>query len=682
MNPSTAHPNSRGYRPDIDGLRAISVLAVLAFHAGFTFLPGGFIGVDVFFVISGFLITGLLLAEHKSSGGIDLPSFWARRVRRLAPALLLVLLAVMVASMLLLERISGEVGAVARATLATLAINANHFFLTESGDYFGAAAETNPLLHMWSLSGEEQFYVVWPVLLTFLMKLAMPRRVWLIVVALVSSLALSCYWGVTAPPKGFFLMPSRAWELLAGALLAIGTRSDKWRTSSAAALTLTFSGVVLIIASAALLNGAQQFPGPMAALPVAGAMLIIGGGAAMPANLVTTMLGTSVMVYIGKLSYPLYLWHWPVLVIFRSRRLYEASPFMDAVALTVAGVLAVLTYEFVERSVWARFKGFSTRRVIAYGVTGTATLVAMAILVGAWARFGWGYSEREILLDNSRKDVPSLNCLFSDRYPDAAAFEQCYPLTGKATILLWGDSHANHWQPALSSAASVLDWNLAVLTMRGCRPLPGPVGTTGCIDFNDRVMRNLREWKRDRHLSAIVLAARWPEGTGTLVPSIADRALELPGKFFDTRASSQQEALAYFEAELRSVLRLSHELDLRVLLLLSSPVQRFSAAHCLAIKLQDGCFVSTQDLLAYSFPAERVMRKVVSDFPNVSVVDPKRFMCRGDRCPVILDDMIAYTDDDHISASYAKAAAVQFKSAMGWLGSREETAAVDTASLR
>lgn len=157
----------KGYRPDIDGLRAVSIVSVLAFHAGLSFLPGGFVGVDVFFVISGYLISKLLIDEFDETNKISLLGFWARRVRRLAPALLLVVSVVLVTSTFLLERISGEIGGLARAAMATLLINANHFFLRESGDYFGASAETNPFLHMWSLSVEEQFYLIWPLVLIF-----------------------------------------------------------------------------------------------------------------------------------------------------------------------------------------------------------------------------------------------------------------------------------------------------------------------------------------------------------------------------------------------------------------------------------------------------------------------------------------------------------------------------------
>jgi peptidoglycan/LPS O-acetylase OafA/YrhL len=322
------------YRADIDGLRAVSVVAVMAFHSGLPFCRGGFVGVDVFFVISGYLITGLLLAEHERHGRISLAGFWARRVRRLAPALLFVLAATLLLSALFLERISGEVGAVVRAALATLALNANHYFLTQSGDYFGAAAETNPLLHMWSLSGEEQFYLFWPLMLVLLLKARPAARVAWLAIFFVASLAVSTYWGAVAAPRGFYLMPSRAWELLAGAFVAFALRGHRVaNVPGALAPAFGIAGLVLVVASAAALPGGSGFPGPLAAFPVAGAVLLIAAGALQGGNPASRLLGMRGMVYLGKISYPLYLWHWPLLVIARSRRLYEPSLALDLAAL-------------------------------------------------------------------------------------------------------------------------------------------------------------------------------------------------------------------------------------------------------------------------------------------------------------------------------------------------------------
>lgn len=206
------------YRPDIDGLRALAVSAVVAFHVGLPGFGGGFAGVDVFFVISGFLITGILLEEHVATGRIDLPAFWRRRARRLAPAFLVVVVLVLAAAPFTLQRISGETGALAKAAIASILLNANHFFLSSAGEYFGAAAETNPLLHIWSLSVEEQFYLAWPLVLTLLWRpRSKMRRTtgMLMAVVVVSSFLGACWLTMADSKQAFYLMPTRAWELVA-----------------------------------------------------------------------------------------------------------------------------------------------------------------------------------------------------------------------------------------------------------------------------------------------------------------------------------------------------------------------------------------------------------------------------------------------------------------------------------
>ena len=280
-----------GYRPDIDGLRAISVVMVLAFHAKLPFVPGGFVGVDVFFVMSGYLISKLLLDEFNSNGRISVLGFWARRVRRLAPALLLVIVAVLASSVFIQERISGEVGGLAKGALATMLINANHFFLNESGDYFGASAEANPLLHMWSLSVEEQFYLAWPLVLFHSLKhLGVNRTRYVTLLILCASFGISCYWTFTDSSKAFYLMPSRAWELMAGALLAFSSAKGRMQLGRTTVQAMGWGGLIVIVISVMFLSGQKAFPGPAAVLPVCGALLLLAAGASATVTSVSGFL--------------------------------------------------------------------------------------------------------------------------------------------------------------------------------------------------------------------------------------------------------------------------------------------------------------------------------------------------------------------------------------------------------
>lgn len=339
------------YRPDIDGLRAISIVSVLAFHAGFPFISGGFIGVDVFFVISGYLISKLLIEEFNEKQSINLLNFLARRVRRLAPALLLVVVTVLVFSAFLLERISGEVGALARAAVATLFVNANHFFLYENGDYFGALAETNPLLHMWSLAVEEQFYFVWPlVLILGLKRWGFSGVRYITIFIFILSLIYCCYLTFANVSAAFYLMPSRSWELMSGALLAFAFIKNNVKIKQQTANWMAVSGLTIVAVSVTFLSEQWAFPGPSAALPVTGALLLLAANNRKKGTCTSSFLASQALVYIGKISYPLYLWHWPVLVLMRSHRLYKESIWLDLLGLIISFILAALTFELVEKN--------------------------------------------------------------------------------------------------------------------------------------------------------------------------------------------------------------------------------------------------------------------------------------------------------------------------------------------
>jgi peptidoglycan/LPS O-acetylase OafA/YrhL len=656
-----------GYRADIDGLRAISILSVLAFHARLPLVSSGFVGVDVFFVISGYLISSILIREFGIYQSMNVLAFWARRVRRLAPALLFVVFVVIVSSFFLLERISGEVGALAKAAISTLLLSANHFFLAESGDYFSASAETNPLLHMWSLSVEEQFYFVWPVLLLFcLRRWRLDGARYLALVMLTGSFALCCYLTFANASAAFYLMPSRSWELMSGALLACVFAKAVLEIKQRAADCLSLAGLIILVASVGFPSVKEWFPGPAAALPVFGTILLLATGIGRE-TCVSRTLAFPPLVYVGKISYPLYLWHWPVLVVFRSRRLYQESIYLDCLALIVSVIFAIVTFELVEKRSWRSLGKITSKKVVSLGLTGSAVVLFVAVLVGIWARQGWGYSAEELRLNSARNDLPKLDCMFPSGIPNQTQLDSCYANVRKRTVLLWGDSHANHWRPAVSAAATSRDLNAATLTMNGCRPLSGPGGSDECVKFNQFVVANLSKWRRERGLIGLVLSARWPEGTGTLSPSVSERANWSSGAFFDKRAHSQYEALNLFEQELRAVLEITESNGLKTLLVLPSPVQKFGAAHCLATLTASECNITEAELDLYLKPAETVLRRVAGEFSSVRLVEPRKFVCKDGVCPVTIDGTIVYTDDDHLSKSFSSGAGREFEDGLAWI---------------
>lgn len=353
------------YRPGIDGMRAIAVLGVVLYHAGFG-PPAGFVGVDVFFVISGFLITSLLEAELTATGRIDLAAFYARRVRRLFPALGIVLAVTVAASVIVLSY--GELTSALQSAAASIVFGANVFFQYTTGDYFGPNVNHLPLLHLWSLGVEEQYYLLWPVALLLARWLPLGGRRAVFVVFALASIGFSEWSLYHGSQAAFYAMPSRWWELSLGALVAwapaFGHRAGRWES---------WTGTLVVIAAMAMPT--KHFPG-IGALPATlGAALLlhasnVDGGA-------WRVLSSRTMVLIGKVSYPFYLWHWPLLAVAAVAIPGEIPAPTRALLVLAAFLLAAATWRWLERPVHL-VPMVLPRRLV--GAT-LVTCVALALLV-------------------------------------------------------------------------------------------------------------------------------------------------------------------------------------------------------------------------------------------------------------------------------------------------------------
>lgn len=408
------------YRPEIDGLRAVAVLAVVLFHAGIG--SAGFVGVDVFFVISGYLITSLLLAERAETGRIDLLAFYARRVRRIFPAAALVVLATLAASAWLPVDVQQHT---AKSAGAALMFIANIFFQFTSGGYWDSAADEMPLLHLWSLSVEEQFYLFWPALLIF----NRSRKV-MLGLALVS-FGLAEYWIVQQSDAAFFQMPSRFWELAAGGLIAASPARAMPRWMGVA-------GVVLTLGACAFQIG--HFPGS-GALPAAlGACAVIAavhGGARIP------LLASRPMVGVGLISYSLYLWHWPLLAIYAIKG--WGDPMIRVALCLVAALLAMLTYRYVEQPF--RKMRFPSGRTVATGAALSGLLALSACAIGLRET---PESARAELATKAAADHMPIECM----YEDGDAVPKC-PTPPNARVVVWGDSMAWSWGAAINEPVAI-----------------------------------------------------------------------------------------------------------------------------------------------------------------------------------------------------------------------------------
>ena len=644
------------YRGDIDGLRAISILSVVAFHVGIPYVNGGYIGVDIFFVISGFLITKLLLEEWGRTGRIDFVGFWARRVRRILPSLLFVVAITLLVGVFVVERVSGEVGNLSKASIAALLINANHYFLMMSGDYFGAASETNPLLHLWTLSVEEQFYLIWPLLLLLVANRPQIQRR-----ALIMSIGLVSFIGCVILTKidrsmAFFIMPTRAWEFMAGAALAVlyirGLRENKLIGFLFAAL-----GALLLLYSIFFLSDFTVFPGYLALIPVAGAMLIIFAGIAWPHNPVSSVLRASLLTYIGRISYVWYLWHWPVLVFIRSVNLYEKNLGYDLLGALLSFLLAVVTHHYIEaplRKYGVGIPFWKSTRILLLGLYSTITICLLAIVIGAWARYGWFYSESERQLDNARKDLPSLSCLFTEG-DKPENYKKCLEINTQTNnvILLWGDSHANHWSPAFTEAANRRSATLLTLSKRGCIPTLGNVKDNECLNFNEYVFSQLDNLKKSG-LRGVIVSARWPGYVGGKSLSLAD-------------SGKANYSSAEFETQFERLVQKLEQMNLRVLIVLPSPSLKFAAVQCLAKKPANECGIDQAVFNGFANESISVLTRIAGKSRNVRILDPQTIMCENKYCSAVQHGVIAYTDENHLSKSFVKSLSVNFDKEIVWL---------------
>lgn len=496
---------TQAYRPDIDGIRAVAVLAVVGFHAFPNFILGGFVGVDVFFVISGYLITKMLLASARG-GGIDLRDFYRRRVRRILPALLVVLTACAIAAWLVL--LSDEFKQLGRHLLGGTLFASNAVLWQESG-YFDRPSEAKPLLHLWSLGIEEQFYIVFPLVLLACLRWRLREGRVMLAMAVVS---LACCIVLTGTDRiGAFYSPlTRFWELLAGSLLAYwaghaaiarphacGGRS--WRSQRDSLVSVT--GAALMGVSMLTYDGAMAYPGMWAVLPVAGTALLIAAGPGALLN--RRVLSMSWLVGIGRISYPLYLWHWPLLKFLSITQGELSSAQWRIGIIGLSFVLAWLTYRFIESPI---------RR--------QAQAVTLPLwLLGAIGVFGLGAASGLIAPRQHAADLERIvNATTDWQFPspdfppilyEANRFFQ--QRTGRdQTTLFIGDSNVEQYAPRINAVlrANREQANSVVFaTHGGCLPIPGRQSASfACAP---RLESALRYAKRPE-VDTVVIGGYWP----------------------------------------------------------------------------------------------------------------------------------------------------------------------------
>ena len=573
------------YRRDIDGLRAIAVLSVVFFHAGLTWFPGGFAGVDIFFVISGFLITQIVM-EAIATRRFSLADFYVRRARRILPALYVVIGGILLLGLLLLLPL--ELAGLSKSILATNLFISNFLFWKQAG-YFDTNAELKPLLHTWSLAVEEQFYFVWPLLLVF-----SHRRRWclksLVVILLSASFIGASLLLAKMPSAVFYLFPFRAWELLMGAALATGylgnLAESRWRH------TCSLAGLGLLLFSCLFLNKALPFPGWNALPPCIGAVLLIAAGKDAVVN--RYVLSARPLVLVGLISYSLYLWHWPLLAYVRVVNSGQLPGAEAAAAISIATLLAWLTWRYIEQPFRAVGKGcrqapllakFALPGVLFCVIAGAAVAfkgfpgrIPASALAAQTAAFDFNTSRSRCHLDVANVVLPALEQCITQRLTGTAA----------KVVAVWGDSHAEAIVPGVIVMPGLTELELLQLTKTSCPPLLGATVLRGgkdyreCAIFNKKVLALLTESKT---ITTVVLSARWPVYTLGTPFGVPEELPGAPGYALTSDSlniSTSLTSIEVLEAALGNTVNLLTRAGKSVVIVGAVPEMRFDVPACVA----------------------------------------------------------------------------------------------------
>ena len=658
-------PDDRRFRPDVEGLRAVAVLLVVLYHADVPRLTGGFVGVDVFFVISGFVITGLLLRERQRTGRTSILNFYARRLRRILPAATLVILAAVVASYLLLGFVSGD--AVANDGRWAAVFLSNFHFEEVGTNYFTAKLPPSPLQNFWSLSVEEQFYFVYPTLFLLIARVKgrLSQQTKMMIV-LVLVIVVSYWFSVTqtaAQPTAAYFSPfTRAWELALGALVAVGT---PWIKNLAAlgAAALTWVGLAAIAMAAFAFTAQTPYPGSLVAIPVVGAALVIAGGVATPRLGAERLLGLGPFQWFGKRSYSLYLWHWPILIIAAEHAAKSTLPLADnLLLLLLAIVISMASYRLVENPI-RHWKLPSGTTVAAGIIAVVSTVVVLSLVISLESTQGAPSSQRAApnvhavlrAVDAARSitKVPdSLSPGLAQAATDYGGRDENYTCGSGETqtterlcflgdvharrlLIVYGDSHAVMWLPALISVAKSAHMKLLVLGKPYCPAANVVVASPPGIGAAGSPYIACQDW----HRWAIRVINR-------LSPSMLivsqDSTYSAPGlKGFTTL--QWQNGLTNLFSQISD----SHT---EKIFLGNIPLLSQSGPTCLSVHLDDVQACSRPTAHAYRH-LDQAEYSVTSSL-GIRYIDPTPWFC-SKVCTAIVGSYCVYMDAYHVSATYA-----------------------------
>lgn len=655
----------KGFRPDVEGLRGIAVVAVLLYHASLPFVTGGYVGVDIFFVISGFLITGLLLREMEGTGRISVRGFYARRAKRLLPSFTVVLVAVAGLSWALFSPVRRLV--VAGDLVASGVYVINWRLVSRAIDYLAAGTQESPVQHFWSLAVEEQFYLAWPALLLLVTwwwrrsgRNIRPVLAGALATVAATSFSWCVYLTYAEAGRAYFSTLTRGWELALGGVLALVLASPRTLPRWAAAL-LSACGFAAIGLSAVSFNDDTSFPGALALLPTLGAGAIIVAGSTTTTALPQRLLSLPPLRHVGRISYVWYMWHWPF-IVFAEAYWGHLSAGPAVLVVAASYVPSVLTHHLVEEP-FRRFRGFSRMpaRALRFAVASTCFVVLLGLGMHAAtptmptaskdaakgaralehtkspqpkadavrpapqeAADDRGHIQNSGCLAGT-KDTEATKCVYGDR-------------SVKKTVVLFGDSHAMQWSTALNKIAKKRHWRLEVFAKAGCPPASisrykGDLRRAyiECGDWRKDALQQIDDIAPDMVLTSSLTDYTVMKGDRKLDPDASDKA---------------------FESGYEDTLKRLRSTGARVFLIHEAPHPPNEIPDCVSQHLKDlrTCAFSKKTGFDYAPVGANAAKKL----HGVQVIDPTPKLCPRGECPAVIGNVLVYRNAGHLTATYVK----------------------------
>jgi peptidoglycan/LPS O-acetylase OafA/YrhL len=615
--------SQRERNPQIQALRALAAVLVLVYHA--QWLDGGYIGVDIFYVISGFLITGILVRELDTKNSISLVSFYARRTKRLLPASFLVIFVTGIAGYILLPASMRE--AFGRDLIAASTYISNFFFALWQNDYQNLNSTPSPFIHFWSLAVEEQFYLFWPFFILLLFRLGKRRAVlYGIVATLIGSFLFSLYLTERAPIWAFYILPTRAWELAAGALLVFLPELKNMRP------VIALSSLVVILTVTNIFDEATPFPGTAAIAPVIATVLLLASRSNWP-PILSVIAKSRATQWLGATSYPLYLWHWPVLVIPAIYLGEELNTLQVIALLSLTVALAGLTHKFVEEPL--RDAKIPQRSVFKFAALATS----ISVIIGSAIYLGHSNSITisggiQIPLDEVRSKPINNNdgCHIHVRQTVSPTCEYG-DLSSNETIVLYGDSHAAQWLPALDLIGQRKGIKIVSLTKSACPSAEVIKKTSSQYDAKD--------------------CQAFRDSSVARINTIKPLAVILTGMQPFTAPYSDESAKSWWLAGEKVLFNRIKGATQYPIYITDTPLPRVDIPDCLVAGRGDACDT-----------ARPIDAEVA---PGLIAINPTPWLC-ADKCPAVVDGIIAYRDQSHLTVAMSKRLSSKLEIALTRLG--------------